>query len=65
MSDQDGAGKACQREELYMHSFLRKCKGHKMIGLVRMVLVTVGVKSELLPSKAGNFVNMIEANKWS
>ena len=64
MNDQDGTGKACQREELYMHSFIWKCKGHKMIGLVKMV-VTVGVKSELLPSKAGNFVNMVEANKWS
>ena len=53
MNDQDGTGKACQREELYMHSFIWKCKGHKMIGLVKMV-VTVGVKSELLPSKAGN-----------
>ena len=52
MNDQDGAGKACQREELYMHSFLRKCKGHKMIGLVKMV-VTVGVKSELYPVKLG------------
>ena len=62
MNDQDGTGKACQREELYMHSFIWKCKGHKMIGLVKMV-VTVGVKSELLPSKAESFVNMIEANK--
>ena len=52
MNDQGGAGKACQREELYMHSFLRKCKGHKMIGLVKMV-VTVGVKSELYPVKLG------------
>ena len=64
MNDQDGTGKACQREELYMHSFIWKCKGHKMIGLVKMV-VTVGVKSELLPSKAESFVNMIEANKLS
>jgi len=47
-----------------MHSFIRECKGHKMIGLVKMV-VKVGVKSGLLPSKAGDFVNMIEANKWS
>ena len=35
-----------------------------MIGLVKLV-VKVGVKSELLPNKAGIFVNMIEANKWS
>ena len=64
MNDQDGTGKACQREELYMHSFIWKCKGHKMIGLVKMV-VRVGVKSELLANKAGIFVNMIEANRSS
>jgi len=33
-----------------------------MIGFVKMV-VTVGVKFKLLPSKAESFVNMIEANK--